>query len=170
MFNQSISAAGILVLCAGVATAQSEPSDGPHEQWGESGGWIIKIDPSVGNGCYMEKTMDDGTLVQVGFVPDQNGGFFAAYNVDWTDIEDGAAGTIRFDFVQSLFEGEYVGVIKDELFGGYAFFNNPEFIKEFGKRNEVSIKGDGEDALSFKLTGTSRAISETRNCDAEQSQ
>lgn len=169
MLRQAMCTAGIVSACAFAANAQSEPAEVKHEQWGEAAGWIIKIDPSVGNGCYMEKTMEDGTLVQVGFVPDRTGGFFAAYNTAWTDIEDGAAGTIQFDFGKSLFGGDYVGVVKVDLHGGYAFFNNPEFIKEFGKRNDVSIKGDGDDALAFKLTGTSKAINAMRNCDAEQS-
>jgi len=169
MLRRIICFAGLLSACAWTANAQTEQADTPHTKWGESGDWVIMIDPSVGNGCYMEDTLDDGTLVQVGIVPDRNGGFFAAYNAAWTNIEDGAAGTVQFDFGPSLFGGDYVGVIKSDLPGGYAFFNNPEFIKEFGKRNEVSIKGDQGNALNFKLTGTLKAINAVRNCDAEQS-
>ena len=165
----TICVVGLVSACAYGATAQTEQAEAPRNKWGESGDWVILIDPSVGNGCYMEKTSDDGTLVQVGMVPDRNGGFFAAYNAAWSIIEDGAAGTVQFDFGSSLFGGEYVGVVKADIPGGYAFFNNPEFIKEFGKRNEVSIKSDKGNALNFKLTGTMKAINAVRNCDAEQS-
>lgn len=160
---------GLVSSCAYGACAQTQQAKAAHTKWDDSGNWAIMIDPSVGNGCYMEHTLDDGTLVQVGIVPDRNGGFFAAYNAAWTNIEDGTAGTVEFDFGKSLFGGEYVGVVKADLRGGYAFFNNPEFIKEFGKRNEVSIKGDKGNALNFKLTGTLKAINAVRNCDAEQS-
>lgn len=126
------------------------------------------IDPSVGNGCYMERSTEDDTLVQVGIVPNRDGGFFAAYNASWEAIEDGTTGTVYFDFGKALFGGEYIGATREGLVGGYAFFNNPEFIKEFGRRNEVVIEGDRGNAMNFKLTGTLKAIDALRNCDAEQ--
>ena len=158
-----------LVSATLIATcAQSEQADAAHETWGESGDWVIKVDASVGNGCYMERTTEDGTLVQVGIVPDLEGGFFAAYNSAWDGIEAGVKGTVYFDFGASLFGGEYVGSTNGDMVGGYAFFNNPEFIKEFARRNEVVIEGDRGNALDFKLTGTLKAINAVRNCDAEQ--
>lgn len=168
MLRNLLCVAGMVFASSNGAIAQSETSNTPHQKWGESGGWAIYIDPDVGNGCYMEKTLDDGTLVQVGILPDRDGGFFAAYNAAWTNIEDGATGTVQFDFGPSLFAGEYVAVFKNDIPGGYAFFNNPEFVKEFGKRNTVSIEGNKGNALDFKLTGTLKAINAVRNCDAEQ--
>jgi len=117
----------------------------------------------------MEKTFEDGTLVQVGYVPDRHGGFFAAYNPAWTNIENDAIGTLQFDFGKSLFGGKYVGIATAGRYGGYAFFNNPEFIKEFGRRNSVTIKGDKKHSLNFSLKGTSKAINAVRGCDAEHS-
>lgn len=169
MLYKTIAAIGCVSTCVVLASSQEIQAQTDHKKWGESGAWTILIDPDVGNGCYMENTFEDGTLVQVGFVPDRKGGFFAAYNAAWTNIEDGSAGTVQFDFEKSLFAGDYIGVVKADLPGGYAFFNNPEFIKEFGKRNTVSIAGDKGNALDFKLTGTMKAINAVRNCDAEQS-
>jgi len=163
--NAAISLASIAGVLASSPAIQAQ---GTHTKWGEIAPWVIMVDPEVGNGCYMENTFEDGTTVQVGFVPDRNGGFFAAYNAAWTNVEDGAIGTVEFDFEKSLFRGEYVGVAKDDKFGGYAFFNNPEFIKEFGKRNTVAIKGDKGNALDISLKGTTKAINAVRNCDAEQ--
>ena len=169
MVHKPLAVIGLLAACAIFPDPHAAEAQTTHEQWGESGEWRILIDPLVDNGCYIERTMDDGTLVQVGYVPNRNGGFFAAYNAAWTGIEDGSSGTVQFDFERSLFGGEYVGVTRDGLPGGYAYFNNPEFIKEFGKRDGVSITGDKGNALEFKLTGTMKAINAMRNCDAEQS-
>lgn len=163
--NVAISLVSIGVV---FASSQAIKAQSTHTKWGEMAPWVIMINPDVGNGCYMENTFEDGTTVQVGFVPDRNGGFFAAYNAAWTNVEDGATGTVEFDFEKSLFRGEYVGVANDEKFGGYAFFNNPEFIKEFGKRNTVVIKGDKGNAFDISLKGTTKAINAARNCDAEQ--
>ena len=168
MIYKLFSATSLIAACAVFASSQAVQAQTPHKKWGDSGAWSILVDPEVGNGCYMENTLEDGTLVQVGILPDRDGGFFAAYNAAWTNIEEGAAGTVQFDFEKSLFGGDYVGATKGGLPGGYAYFNNPEFIKEFGKRNNVSISGNQGKALDFKLTGTMKAINAVRNCDAEQ--
>jgi len=168
MGHMAIAVTGLVAAFASFSDPPMIHAQTVHEKWGEAGDWEILIDPDVGNGCYMERTMEDGTLVQVGYVPDRNGGFFAAYNAAWTGLEDGAEGTVRFDFETSLFEGGYVSSVKSGMSGGYAYFNNPEFIKEFGKRNEVSITGEKGNTFAFKLTGTMKAINAMRNCDAEQ--
>lgn len=162
-FMSGVMMAGVVFANTQIAAAQSQ-----HEKWGRSDSWTIQIDPEVGNGCYMEKTFEDGTLVQIGFVPDREGGFFAAYNPAWTSLEDRVTGTLRFDFGATLFGGEYIGVVTKTHYGGYAFFNNPKFVTELGKRNEVTISGSNGSALNLSLKGTSKAINAVRSCDAEQ--
>ena len=165
---KSRAALGLFSACIIAAGAQPVEAQTGHTKWGESGNWEILIDPDVGDGCYMETTFDDGTLVQIGFVPNRDGGFVALYNPAWTNIEDGVVGTVQFDFEKSLFGGDYVGVVEGELHGGYAFFNNPEFVSEFGRRNTVSIKADKGGTFDVSLKGTSRAINAVRSCHTEQ--
>ena len=138
--------------------------------WGEVSGWAILIDPSVGNGCLMERQFEDDTLVQFGTVPNRNGGFFAAYNPDWTDIEDGATGTIKFEFPKIRFTGEVVGVAKEGLYGGYAFFDNPNVTLEFGKNKNIIIIGELGRTINVSLTGTMKAIQAVKQCQSEQSE
>lgn len=159
---------GFVFACVTLASASFAQARTDHSKWGEVGKWIILIDPNADNGCYMEQTFKDGTLVQIGFLPSRDGGFIALYNASWTDIEDGIVGTVQFDFEKSLFGGDYVGVVKGDLFGGYAFFNNPEFVTEFGRRNTVTIKADKGDTIDFSLSGTARAINAMRTCHSEQ--
>lgn len=136
--------------------------------WGGGGGWAILVDPAAGNGCLMEKHFEDGTLVQVGAVPNRKGGFFAAYNPKWTDIEDGAVGTVKFDFPDKRFSGEAVGVAKDGLYGGYAFFDNPNVPMEFAARKAMTIFGANGRTVEIDLTGTAKAIQAVKTCQAEQ--
>lgn len=166
--SRARAALGFLAACVAAAGTQVAEAQAEHTRWGESGRWAILIDPDVGDGCYMENTFEDGTLVQVGFVPNRDGGFVALYNPAWTYIEDSVVGTVQFDFGNSLFGGDYVGVVKGDLFGGYAFFNNPEFVSEFGRRNTVSIKADKGETIDISLEGTARAINAVRNCHTEQ--
>ena len=166
MAKGSIAGACLALVFATGGQAGSDGDPAAHIKWGASGDWAILINPDAGNGCYMEKTFEDGTLVQVGILPDRNGGFFAAYNAGWSDIEDGDSGTVRFDFGDALFGGEVVGVLRGDLRGGYAFFNNPAFVEEFGKRNNVKISWGG--ATEINLKGTRRAIGAVLKCDSEQ--
>ncbi|MBE1285549.1 MAG: hypothetical protein GJ676_19710 [Rhodobacteraceae bacterium] len=138
--------------------------------WGEVGSWSIEVDPSVGQGCFAQRQFDDGTLVQIGTVPEQAGGFFAAYNAGWSQIADGQEGLIKFDFGDAKFAGDAVGRHRDDLFGAYAFFDNPEFVSEFAKRNSVKVSGEGGTEIEFSLSGTGKAIEAVLACQAEQPQ
>ena len=138
------------------------------EQWGEAGDWKILIDPDKGNGCLAWKQFESGLIVEIGAAPDQAGGFFAAYNPDWKQIEDGGTGIVKFDFEDARFEGDAVGVVKNGVPGGYAFFDNPEFVTEFGKRNSVVVSGESGAEFEVDLAGTTKAIAAVQSCQAEQ--
>lgn len=153
----------ICVLGPGSAALAQEMSP-----WREVGEWSILIDPAAGNGCLMQKKFDDGTLVQFGALPDRNGGFLAAYNENWTDIEDGKTGPVKFDFPHIRFVGDVIGVAKDGRFGGYAFFDNPNVTLEFGRSNHMRIIGDLGRHIEVNLRGTSNAIKAVKTCQAEQ--
>jgi hypothetical protein len=138
------------------------------ERWGESGDWTILIDPEKGSGCLAWRQFDDGTTVEIGAAPDQAGGFFAAYNPVWEHIEDGATGIVSFDFGDAKFAGEAVGIYKNGVPGGYAFFDNPEFVSEFGKRQSVTITGESGTEVQLDLSGSSKAIEAVQVCQKEQ--
>ena len=162
MIRHMMAIAGFAILTGPGALAQE------HATWGTSGDWVILIDPSTGNGCLMEKQFDDGTLVQFGYVPNRNGGFFAAYNPDWTDIEDGTTGTVKFEFPKIRFTGDALGVAGDGRFGGYAFFDNPNVTREFSRNNDMTIIGELGRKIEVNLKGTSNAIKAVKTCQAEQ--
>jgi hypothetical protein len=52
--------------------------------------------------------------------------------------------------------------------GGYAFFDNPEFVTEFAKRQSVIITGSKGPTEEIDLSGSSKAIAAVRACQAEQ--
>jgi len=151
-----------LMCLAGPAWAQAPA------QWGASGDWDIYIDPTVGNGCFMQRASEDGTVVQIGAEPDARGGFFAVLNAAWTDITADQEAVMTFDFGDAKFAGDAKGVIKDGLPGGYAFFDNPKFVDEFGKRLTVTVSGEDGRAVEISLAGSQKAIAAVRACQEEQ--
>lgn len=153
----------VILMAAEAVTAAEE-----IKTWGESGDWSILVDPTVGNGCLAQRIFDDGTQVQIGAEPSRDGGFFAAYNAGWTNIEEGETGIVSFDFGDARFAGDVVGRLWDGLPGGYAFFDNPNFVTEFGKRNSVKISGEKGRLVEIDLSGTKRAIDAVLACQKEQ--
>ena len=156
----------LIAILSTVVCAQANAEE--LKSWKTEGDWEILIDASVGNGCLAQRQYDDGTLVQIGTVPAREGGFFAAYNAEWTDIEIGAEGTINFDFGDARFAGDAVGKVMSDLHGGYAFFDNPSFVKEFGKRESVKVSGETGKLVEIGLKGSSKAISAVLACQKEQ--
>ena len=154
----------IATMCiVGISASASE-----LEAWREMGPWKVLVDPAVGNGCLAQRVFDDGRLVQIGSDPARNGGFFAAYNADWSDIKDGATGIANFDFGDARFAGDVVGRMNQNLPGGYAFFDNPNFVTEFGKRQSVKVTGASGRLVEIDLTGSKRAIEAVLVCQEEQ--
>ncbi|WP_412551738.1 hypothetical protein [Shimia sp. MIT910701] len=138
-----------------------------HPEFATVGDWTVRTNPANVNGCYMEKTFASGTLVQIGVVPDQQGAFFAAYNAAFDGVEEGAEGSVLFDFGDSRFQGAAKGAFHNGLPGGYAFFDNPEFAKEFGKRTKVLVQGGAGNSEEIDLTGSMKGLRSVQACRDE---
>jgi hypothetical protein len=136
--------------------------------WGETGPWKIRIDAETGNGCLMETSLEDGSIFQFGNEPDRKGGFFAVYNPEWTDIEDGQETTVKFDFNEKRFSGDAVGDVSADRFGARAFFDNPNVQTEFAKNMVMTVIGGLGRSFEVDLTGTTKALAAVEKCQAEQ--
>lgn len=156
---------GRLMICAalvsvpGVAAALTE--------WGKSGDWTILVDPETGNGCLMQKDTEAGIRVRFGYVPDREGGFISALSRDWTDVEPGTTGTVKFVTDEAKFAGDAEMIEEDDWKGGWAFFNNPNFVVELAKRRSITVIGP-KNTFDIGLTGSAKAIDEMKKCQAEQ--
>ncbi len=152
-----------LWLCLSLLLPTAPPAQ-THPEFATVGDWTVRTNPTNGNGCYMEKSFDSGTLVQIGVVPDENGAFFAAYNAAFDGVEEGAEGTVLFDFGDSRFQGAVKGAFLNGVPGGYAFFDNPEFAREFGKRTKVLVQGGAGRSEEIDLTGSMKGLRSIQAC------
>lgn len=154
-----------IVLCSTV------PVPLEAEPWGIEGEWEIfqKEGPSLIT-CYARRVFQDGSEVQIGFDPSQEGGFFAVYNAAWTHIIEGEKGIVQFDFGTEKFAGDAFGKYLDGVPGGYVFFNNPAFSEAFARRNTVQVSGSNGAIFEMNLSGTSKAVSAVRKCQEAQTE
>ncbi|SLN59307.1 hypothetical protein ROG8370_02726 [Roseovarius gaetbuli] len=139
-----------------------------YQTWGQSGEWEILVNSAMGNGCFARRILEDKTEIQIGTVPNRNGGYFAAYNADWTGIRDSEFGVVEFDFSDAIFAGDAVAHFESEVPGGYAFFDNPAFVKEFAKRNSVTVSSGGRKLIDIDLGGSKKAIDAILACQNKQ--
>jgi hypothetical protein len=153
----------VLIVMIGTSVGAEELAN-----WSTVGKWEILVDASTGNGCLAERKFEDGTLVQIGAEPARQGGFFAAYNAEWSDIQVGATGVVKFDFGDARFAGGVVGRIRNGLPGGHAFFDNPNFVTEFAKRLSVQVSGESGRLVEIDLSGSKKAIDAVLACQKEQ--
>ena len=151
-----------MVLVAGGSALAEEP-----ELYAEAGDWQILINAET-NGCFARTGFEDGLIIEIGVDPVKDGGYFGAYNPAWDAINEGAKGEVSFDFGDSRFAGEIVGVVREGVPGGYAFFDNPAFVTEFTKRHSVAVSGDGGAKFDVDLAGTTKAVQAVLDCQEKQ--
>ena len=136
-------------------------------KWKDAEEWHIFVDADVGNGCLMEKLFEDGSRMRIGYLPEREGGFLSVANQSWTEMTEEKNFTVRIDLDDVAFGGEVENIVDDNWRGGYAFFNNPAFLDEFARRNEITITGPKNQPVSYSLAGTSKALAALKECNDE---
>ncbi|MGR3805469.1 hypothetical protein [Marinibacterium profundimaris] len=168
MFTKFIaSRTAAFTVAAGLAAALT-PAAQAQEAWKTVGDWNIVVEENAGNGCLMEKTFDNGILLQFGLLPLRDGGFFAAYSEDWTFIEEGAKAPVSFLFEGVEFNGESEGYIDGPWYGGFVFTNNVALVYEFAKKTQMTVTAGDNPPVTLSLDGTLKGVEELINCQAAQ--
>ena len=151
-----------LVLLSGLCTKGAEAQE--FKKWGDAGEWQILVDATVGNGCLIEKTFEDGSRMRMGHLPEQEAAYLSVVNKSWTHIKEVDTVVVHFDLDGVVFGGDVEYLIEDEWRGGYAFFNNPALVDEFAQKNKMTITGPSNQPVSYSLDGTSAALVALKKC------
>jgi hypothetical protein len=138
-------------------------------KWAEVGGWEIRVDSSVGNGCFAMQLYEDRTVVRIGVDIEQNRIYLFFANEEWKSLEQGKLYPVRivFDGV-STFNGEMHG---HRLSGGTMVLAHrnlsSDFVKDFMQRNGMRIYYQGSQIANLSLRNTYAAVAEVYNCQKE---
>ena len=163
-----VKATHVCTLLISLGSSQAVLASEPPEEWGKSGDWSVLVDETVGNGCFIQKDFDDGIRIRLGYVPDREGGFFTALSQEWQELETGETGIAKFISERDKFAGEIEFVEEEGWYGGWAFFNNPEFATELAQRRSITVIGPNDGTIEVDLAGSAKAISEAARCQSEQ--
>jgi len=150
-------------LCAGAVSAQE------LQKWGASDFWEVLIDPTLGNGCLIQGSFEDGSTVRIGLDKVAGGGYVTVFNDAWGDIEDGTVYPVSFDLDGDAYDGEAKGMHLNDVPGADIAFDNVDFFMSIAKHQTMTMFHDGAQVLQIDLTGTMAGLDAVLTCQDEQS-
>lgn len=161
--------AATFALIGSVVTLSSPTHAQKAGKWGEVGGWEIRVDPSVGNGCFASQIYEDGTLVRIGVDAEQKRIYLFFANKAWRSLEEGKIYRVRIVFDgASGYNGDMVGY---RLSSGSIVLAHRDlssaFVKDFMQRNGMRIHYQGNQLSHLSLRNTYAAVGEVYNCQKE---
>ena len=162
----AISAA--LLVAASAAASPAVAADDGTAAWGKVGGWQIRVDRSIGDGCFALQGYRDGSVLRLGFDMTRKAIYLVVGNDNWRSIELGKL--YRIDFV---FDGaaRYSGDFRGVRLGGAVFLAGTsltfDFTREFMERNAVRIYYRGTPISNLSLRNTYAAVGEVIRCQQE---
>lgn len=137
-------------------------------KWGEVGGWQIRVDRSVGDGCYAHQTYEDGTALRLGFDMKKGSIYFMLSNKAWQSLEAGKLYQMRFVFdEQQAYNGDLRGLkVGERVWLDHSDVSS-DFTKDFMQRNSLRIFYRGNRITGLSLRNTYAAVTEVMNCQRE---
>lgn len=156
----AVSAAGLAVCAVAPAGAAQDVL-----RWGSAGGWDILIDQTLGDGCFIYTQYDAGTVVRLGFSPDDGEAYLMVGNTKWASIKDGKDYDIQ---VRMDRDSPWYVTATGVQFDGVPFLmattDQPDFLIDFARKNSLAVNFNGQTITSLDLSGTYAAVSEMLNC------
>lgn len=162
MIAKTLAALTLATAFAGPLAAQD------LQQWGSSDFWDVLIDPTLGNGCLIQSSFEDGSTVRVGLDRTTGLGYVTAFNEAWGAIEAGKKYPIDFTLDGEQFSGEATGIYLNDIPGADIEFDSVDFFMSIAQRQTMTMYYDGAEVLSIDLTGTSAGLQAVLECQDEQ--
>ncbi len=109
-------------------------------KWGQVGGWEIRVDRTVGDGCFAMQVFERGTILRIGFDVSAQKIYLLFGHDDWKSIEAGKIYPIRavFDGI-STYNGEMTGqAVGKRVFLVHRNLST-DFVKDFMQRNGMQV-------------------------------
>ena len=158
-------------LSAVLACTLTQPAlaqSGETVKWGQVGGWQIRVDRTVGDGCFASQRYEDGTALRVGYDAQKKTIYFMMGNSAWRSLEAGKVYQMLFVFDDYK---KYNGELTGTRLGDATFLEHSnvtyEFTKDFMERGGVRVHYRGAQIAHLSLRNTFAALAEVVNCQKE---
>jgi hypothetical protein len=155
---------GTAVLSAAPIAAQA--ADSPL--WEQVGPWQVRVDPSVGNGCYMMSGYGNGTALRVGIDAAHGSSYVVLSNANWTSLEKGKYYdlTATLDNSSPLSWPATAGTLDNGTLVLFVKFTDTSLWRDISGRNVLKIAYQGNPLGTMRLNGTVAAVQSVARCQA----
>lgn len=155
-----------LALLASAPAVLAEETNTAH--WGTVGGWQIRVDRSIGDGCFAAQAYTDGTVVRLGFDMNRQVIYLVFGKEAWRSVEPGKLYRVDFEFDGVA---RYAGELRGVRLGNSVFLDADNltlaFTRDFMQRNTLRIYYRGVLINHLSLQNTYAAITEVIQCQRE---
>lgn len=161
----------LLGLCIGFAYALAAPNSGMADEaplWKRVAGWDIRVDNTLGYGCFALAIYEEGTVFRIGFDPSRNySGYIVLGDQAWESIEVDKDYPLVFKFDdETPWNATATGVRfgSGEITFLHASFDKGDFLREFARKHQLEVSFKDRVIARLNLKGSARATKEMLNC------
>jgi hypothetical protein len=133
--------------------------------YAQVGGWQVRVDPAVGNGCFASQYYEDGTGIKLGIDPERHNLYLILGNLAWTSLEEGKTYRLRFVFDQAkAYDSDLeAGALGDWVVLGRSGLG-ADFMTDFAESTGVRIDYRGAPIAHLSLRNARAALTEMTKC------
>ncbi|MFS8143717.1 hypothetical protein [Rhizobium sp. BR 249] len=153
-----------LVLVA--AIPQISLADDDIFQWKKVGGWSVAVDRTVGNGCFVVTSFEDGTVFRLGFsfTKKENPFYILIGNANWKSLESGKQYPVEFSLDRSEWTADATAVEYKDFKGLWIDFDDVGLVDEFARKLNFRATFNGKEIAAFRLKNSVAAADEMLAC------
>jgi hypothetical protein len=133
--------------------------------WHSVGDWQVRVDSSLGHGCFMAASYKNGDVVRLGFNNSDDTSYLVLGNVKWRSLEEGKyyPVALQFDAGPAI---PWTGMVTDGDFLSFQF-SNMNVWQAFARSSVLTVLYQGSIVTQLPLTGTYAAVQVVRQCNRE---
>jgi hypothetical protein len=158
-----ITGVALMALC--VTTSANAQNNQGTVVWKKMDIWVVVVDRSLNDGCFLAFHGTRGTNVRIGFNKAEGDAYIWIAHKDWQSLEDGKKYpiTIQFDS-EPAWSGHGTGILLDQLPGVLLVYKDTRFFADFAERQVMSIWYGQKPITQLSLKGSFAAMQEMWTC------
>ena len=161
--KKSVLALWIVASLATSGTGRAASEDAPI--WKEVDGWSLRVDTTIGYGCFLMAEFEKGTILRFGFLPEAKTMYVMLADNDWKSLEVGKEYALQLKMGR---EDAWDAPAKAiDMSGTTVLFvttDKVQFLREFMEQTNFTASYDGEVITQLSLRGTANAGRELIAC------
>jgi hypothetical protein len=153
------------ILSMGAFGTPAFSQDSGTPAYAQVGGWQVRVDPAVGNGCFASQYYEDGTGIRLGIDPDRQKLYLILGNPAWTALEEGKTYKLRFAFDQAnTYDSDLAaGPLGDRVVLARSGLGT-DFVMDFVESTGVRVDYRGAPIAHLSLRNARAALTEMTRC------